>query len=113
MTLHLRPLHMMREVLNAPIPGGGAKSTITFVNASDGRPITLTVKGDFFNTSTEIKEGERVVARVDRKFFSNWNLLGSRQNYLVTIAAHVDMAMIVAVCVCLDAKVNERSADIS
>ena len=71
------------------------------------------MKGNFFNTATEIKEEERVVAQVDRKFFSKMNLLGSRQNYLVTMAANVDMAMMVAICVCLDEKVNQRSADIN
>ena len=67
------------------------------------------MKGNFFNVSAEIKDGERVVARIDRKLFNIGQMFGSKQTYCVTIAPNVDMALVVAMCICLDERVNERS----
>lgn len=45
------------------------KSTATFLNAADRKQITLKMKGDFFQSTTEIKLGDSdtVVARIDRE----------------------------------------------
>lgn len=50
-----------------------------------------------------------VLARIDRQFFNARELLGGGQTYIVNIAPNVDMALIAALCICLDEKRNERT----
>lgn len=66
------------------------------------------MKGDFFDSRAEIatKEG-LVVALVDRKYFNAREFMGGQQTYCVTVAPNVDMALITAMCVCLDELRNE------
>ncbi|MCJ1282818.1 hypothetical protein MMC26_002144 [Xylographa opegraphella] len=81
---------------------GRNKASISFINASDAQEIQLKMKGDWFDMTTEIKWGDAVVARIDREMRTGWQILGGPQTYFVTVAPNVDMALMVALCICLD-----------
>jgi uncharacterized protein YxjI len=49
-----------------------------------------------------------VVARIDRKLLSGKDLLFGQQTYAVQVAPGVDLALIAALCICLDEKNNEK-----
>ena len=68
------------------------------------------MKGDFFDTMANITDEAtgQIVATIDRQFFNARQLLGGQQTYVVTIAPNVDMAIIVAMCVCLDERRNDN-----
>jgi uncharacterized protein YxjI len=74
------------------------------------RQARLLMKGDFFDRKAEIvDEGTGlVVATIDRKFFNARELLGGQQTYVVGVAQGMDMAIVVAMCICLDERRNER-----
>ncbi|CAE6507854.1 unnamed protein product [Rhizoctonia solani] len=65
----------------------GAKLDVEFKNAADGRPVVFDLRGSFFDRS---------------------ELLFDQQTYYLTIAPGVDAAMMVALCVCMDEKQNEK-----
>jgi uncharacterized protein YxjI len=48
-----------------------------------------------------------VVARIDRKILNGRDLLFGQQTYGVLVAPGVDLALIAALCICLDEKNNE------
>ena len=50
---------------------------------------------------------DAVVARIDRKLLSGKDVFFGQQTYAVTVAPGVDMALIAALCICLDEKNNE------
>lgn len=77
---------------------GTPKSTITFINVTDGQPVKVKIAGNFFDTEAFIRVGDSVVARINRKLR---NIIGP-QKYTVTIAAGADVAMVLAICICLD-----------
>lgn len=56
---------------------------------------------------SNIRHQDLVVARIDRKLLSGKGLFFGRQTYAVTVAPGVDMALIAALCICLDEKNNE------
>lgn len=68
------------------------------------------MKGDFFDRKASITDqaSGQVVAVIDRQFLNARELLGGQQTYHVTIAPNVDMAIIVAMCICLDERRNEK-----
>ena len=80
----------------------------TFVNASNGQNVEFLVKGDWFDRSASITMGGTVVAQISRSVFNVRELMGGQQTYYVTIAPGVDLAMMAAVCVCLDERENEK-----
>ncbi|KAI1653940.1 DUF567-domain-containing protein [Daldinia decipiens] len=87
----------------------GSKFIGTFISAS-GQLEELVMKGDWTDTIADITDGAtgQTVASI---YHDRWNvreLLGGQQTYEVTIAPNVDMAIIVAMCICLDMKRNER-----
>lgn len=49
-----------------------------------------------------------MVARIDRKLLSGKDLLFGQQTYAVQVAPGVDLALIAALCICLDEKNNEK-----
>lgn len=69
----------------------------------------LAMKGDFFDRKADIKDEAtgQTVATIDRKFFNARELLGGQQTYVVTCAPGIDMAIICAMCICLDERRNE------
>lgn len=105
---------------------GSSKSTVEFVNNIDRTPVTLYVKGDWFDRSANITLGEegRVVAAISRSFFNAREIFGDKQTvscvifegeveadqisqYFVTVAPNVDLSLIAAICVCLDEREND------
>ncbi|KAF2099774.1 DUF567-domain-containing protein [Rhizodiscina lignyota] len=91
----------------------GSKATITFNNALDGgRPVELTMKGDFFARHADIiEEGSgEPIAQIRRKGLNARNLIGGQQTYIVAVAAGVDLSLVVAMCVCFDEKNNESES---
>ncbi|KAG8742503.1 hypothetical protein FRC10_001337 [Ceratobasidium sp. 414] len=97
----------------------GAKLDVSFVNAADGRTVVFELKGSFFDRNAEITMGGQPVARITRQFMNagEWShrsssafceLLFDQQTYFLTVAPGVDAAMMVALCVCMDEKVNEK-----
>jgi len=89
---------------------GKSKLTASFVNASTGQPIELLVQGDWFDRSATItiQDTDIVVAQISRQFMNARQLLGGMQTYYVTVAPNVDLALIAAICVCLDEVEEQR-----
>jgi uncharacterized protein YxjI len=80
----------------------------TFQNASNNAPIELLVKGDWLDRSATITMGNMVVAQISRSYFNMREVFGGQQTYYVTVAPGVDLALMAAICVCLDEKENEK-----
>jgi uncharacterized protein YxjI len=71
------------------------------------------MKGNFFDTSADITDeaqGGLVVARIDRKILSGKDIFFGQQTYGVQVAPGVDMALVAAMCICIDEKNNEAKA---
>ncbi|KAF2824878.1 DUF567-domain-containing protein [Ophiobolus disseminans] len=88
----------------------GSKATATFTSTS-GKQETLSMKGNFLDTSADIIDETQnglVVARINRKVLSGKDLLFGQQTYAVQVAPGVDFALIAALCICLDEKNNEK-----
>ena len=68
------------------------------------------MKGNFLDTYADIRNAKtgQSVARIDRKMFNARELFTSQQTYVVTVAQGVDLALITAMCICLDERRNER-----
>jgi uncharacterized protein YxjI len=84
-----------------------------FVNAMNGEQENFVMKGSFFNVKTEItnERNGQVVAQIDRELWNARQLLGDRQSYAVTVAPGVDMALIVAMVVCLDERRDQKTGN--
>jgi len=87
---------------------GTSKMIATFTNASNNQPIELLIKGDWLDRSATITLGNSVVATIGRSYFNMREIFGGQQTYYVTVAPGVDLAMMAAICVCLDEKENEQ-----
>lgn len=88
----------------------GSKATATFTS-QNGKVESLQMKGNWFDTSADItdqSQGGIVVARIDRKLLSGKDIFFGQQTYAVQVAPGVDMALIAAMCICLDEKNNEK-----
>lgn len=88
----------------------GSKATATFTS-QNGRPETLIMHGNWFDTTADIvdeAQGDIIVARIDRKLLSSKDVFFGQQTYAVQVAPGVDMALIAALCICLDEKNNEK-----
>ena len=97
------------EVKNA-IKLFGSKATASFASSQSGKQEALTMKGswtDFSADITDEAQGGVLVARINRKI-SGKDLFFGQQTYGVQVAPGVDMALIAAMCICLDEKNNER-----
>ncbi|KAF2685031.1 hypothetical protein K458DRAFT_442255 [Lentithecium fluviatile CBS 122367] len=87
----------------------GSKATATFTS-QNGKQESLQMKGNFFDTSAEIKDktqGSLTVASINRKLLNGGELLFGQQTYNVRVEPGVDKALIAAMCICLDEKNNE------
>jgi len=90
---------------------GSSKAIGTFTStAGSGKQCELVMKGDFFDRKAEITDAatKQLVATIDRKFLNVGEILGGQQTYAVSISPGVDMALIIAMCICLDEKRNEK-----
>ncbi|KAI0976641.1 DUF567-domain-containing protein [Xylaria arbuscula] len=87
---------------------GGTKMVCTFTS-QPGKEETLMVKGNFFDTRADITDEatKQPVATIDRKFFNAREIFSGQDTYAVTVAPNVDMALIAAMCICLDEKKEE------
>jgi len=99
---------MGRDLRLTKIKVGTSKMIATFQNASNRAPIELLVKGDWLDRSATITMGSTVVAQISRSFFNVREIFGGTQTYYVTVAPGVDLALMAAICVCLDEKENEK-----
>ncbi|KAI0471028.1 DUF567-domain-containing protein [Xylariaceae sp. FL0804] len=88
---------------------GTSKSVCTFASTS-GQQESLLMKGNFLDTKADILDeaSGQPVATIDRKFFNAREFFGGQQTYAVTVAPNVDMAVIAAMCICLDERENEK-----
>ncbi|CAA9958902.1 LOR domain containing protein [Pyrenophora teres f. maculata] len=89
----------------------GSKATATFTSQS-GKQESLVMHGNWFDSSADIvdeAQGGLIVARINRKLLSGKDIFFGQQTYGVQIAPGVDMALIAALCICLDEKNNEPS----
>lgn len=70
------------------------------------------MKGDLFDRHADIMDSAtgEAIASIRKKSLNARNLLGGQQTYIVQVAAGVDLALIVAMCVCFDEKNNEKSS---
>ncbi|KAF4986464.1 hypothetical protein FGRMN_10825 [Fusarium graminum] len=86
----------------------GSKATATFTS-SDGTGEVLEMKGSWANYSADIfdKSTNTVVARIDRKMLGDRGVSFGKQTYALSVAPGVDMALMAALCICLDEKNNE------
>jgi uncharacterized protein YxjI len=90
---------------------GGSRAVGHFVNAMNGEQENFLMHGSFFNVKTEITHERtgQVVAQIDRELWNARQLLGDRQSYAVTVAPGVDVALIVAMVVCLDERRDQKT----
>jgi len=67
------------------------------------------MKGNWFDSAADIvnEKTGTVVGRIDRKLLSGRDLLFGQQTYALTVAPNVDLALMVAMCICMDEKNNE------
>ncbi|VDC03177.1 unnamed protein product [Peniophora sp. CBMAI 1063] len=88
----------------------GSKATATFTSAN-GTPETLSMKGNWRDSSAEIMDETRgvPVAVIQRKsaFKSLSTFLFDQQTYGVSVAPGVDFALMAAMCICFDEMNNE------
>lgn len=91
----------------------GSKATATFTSAAGGKEETLTMKGNWRDSTADILDETRnvVVARITRKsMFKSFTTFATGQNeYGLTVAPGVDFALMAALCVCFDELNNEPS----
>lgn len=68
------------------------------------------MKGSWTDFSADIldESTQTVVGRIDRKLLSGRDLLFGQQTYALSVAPNVDMALMAALCICLDEKRNEK-----
>ncbi len=87
----------------------GSKARATFTNATTGQPESLMMKGNWFDSAADIVDEKTgmVVAQINRKLLSGRDILFGQQTYALTVAPNVDLALMVAMCICMDEKNNE------
>ncbi|KAM6528850.1 hypothetical protein FALCPG4_009804 [Fusarium falciforme] len=87
----------------------GSKATATFTS-SDGKQDVLEMKGGWLDYAADImdKTTGTAVARIDRKLLSGKDIFFGQQTYALVVAPNVDMALMAALCICMDEKNNEK-----
>jgi hypothetical protein len=58
----------------------------TFTNHSNGAPIELLVKGDWFDRSATITMGNQVIATIGRSYFNMREVFGGQQTVRLPLA---------------------------
>ncbi len=68
------------------------------------------MKGNWFDSYADIVDESTgaIVARIDRKLLSGRDIFFGQQTYAVQVAPGADMALMAAMCICLDEKNNEQ-----
>ncbi|KAF2022347.1 hypothetical protein BU24DRAFT_488573 [Aaosphaeria arxii CBS 175.79] len=88
----------------------GSKAHGTFTS-KNGKQEKLTMTGNFFDTYADItdeSQGGLIVARIDRKLLSGKDIFFGQQTYALMVAPGVDMALMAALCICMDEKNNDK-----
>ncbi|RTE82167.1 hypothetical protein BHE90_003317 [Fusarium euwallaceae] len=87
----------------------GSKATATFTSI-DGKQDVLEMKGGWLDYAADImdKTTGTAVARIDRKLLSGKDIFFGQQTYALVVAPNVDMALMAALCICMDEKNNEK-----
>ena len=88
--------------------GSSVKSIAHFTNAISGQQESLFMKANYSSSHATINKGPEpgagpVVANIDKEHFK------MRREYRLTIPGGVDMALVVAMCVCLDDREESHS----
>ncbi|KDN60327.1 hypothetical protein CSUB01_03492 [Colletotrichum sublineola] len=88
----------------------GSKATATFVSPHTGKSESLEMKGNWLSTQADIIDTStgQVLGRIDRNMLRARDFLGGKQTYALTVAPGVDMALMCALCICLDEKKNDQ-----
>ncbi|KAI5467914.1 tubby C-terminal-like domain-containing protein [Mariannaea sp. PMI_226] len=86
----------------------GSKATATFKSA-DGQEDSLVMKGNWLDYAAEIHDSKSnaLVGRLSRKVFSAKDIIFDQQTYCLEVAPGVDMALMAALCICMDEKNND------
>lgn len=73
-----------------------------------GQAESLTMRGNWLAAEADITDDKTgaAVAHISRQWGGRDILLG-KQTYAVTVAPNVDLALMVALCICMDEKNNE------
>ncbi|KAI9005377.1 tubby C-terminal-like domain-containing protein [Gaertneriomyces semiglobifer] len=90
--------------------------SVSFVSKVDGTPIELGMKGDWLARRAIVwmdygrkgKENRIIVAKVTAPVLTGRNMFFGVQDYYVTIAPGMDIALVVAICVALDERAREN-----
>ncbi|OLN96030.1 Protein LURP-one-related 15 [Colletotrichum chlorophyti] len=92
----------------------GSKATATFISPSTGKSESLEMKGNWLSTQADIVDSTtgQVLGRIDRNMLKARDFLGGKQTYSLTVAPGVDMALMCALCICLDEKKNDQGGRI-
>ncbi len=98
------------EILLTSRPVFGSKAIATFTTPRTGKAESLMMKGNWLDTYADIVDESNgaVAARINRKLLSGRGIFFGQQTYAVDIAPGVDMALMAAMCICLDEKNNEN-----
>ncbi|WDK13202.1 hypothetical protein CGRA01v4_04483 [Colletotrichum graminicola] len=88
----------------------GSKATATFVSPHTGKSETLEMKGNWLSTQADIVDTStgQILGRIDRNMLRARDMFGGKQTYALTVAPGVDMALMCALCICLDEKKNDN-----
>ncbi|EFQ27404.1 uncharacterized protein GLRG_01899 [Colletotrichum graminicola M1.001] len=88
----------------------GSKATATFVSPHTGKSETLEMKGNWLSTQADIVDTStgQILGRIDRNMLRARDMFGGKQTYALTVAPGVDMALMCALCICLDEKKNDK-----
>lgn len=95
----------------------GSKAIISFTTKA-GKQVTLSMKGNWRASRAEIVDESNgmTIAYITRDLKSLENFIShvamGQQSYTVTIAPGVDMALVAAMCICMDEKNNEGSGGV-
>ncbi|KAF6829110.1 tubby C-terminal domain-containing protein [Colletotrichum plurivorum] len=87
----------------------GSKATATFISPGTGKSESLSMKGNWLSTQADIVDVStgQVLGQINRNMFKMRDFLGGAQTYALTVAPGVDMALMAAMCICLDEKKND------
>lgn len=91
--------------LTLRLVGFGSSATATF-KSRGGQWESIKMKGDFLSTSAEMVDEATgtLLARVERNLLNWRDIVIDKQTYALTVAPGVDMALMAALCICLDEK---------
>ncbi|KAJ7642245.1 tubby C-terminal-like domain-containing protein [Roridomyces roridus] len=120
-TLRNKLLHI-HKTLEAEDPSGkvilkikgaiqlfGSTMTATFTNFN-GQIVDLVCKGDILDRKATITRDSQIVAQIGRNFLNAREMFAGAETYQVSVAPGVDLALIAAICICVDESKRESHA---